>query len=237
MIRAEDVKPEQRLAEMAGEAEPRMLQEFQAFLIEHAKAAVADVAEGVAVNQFFRDLIDMEKSGALGRMMDLRRILKVIENPHLTLKLSAAQVQWGVEDKSKAWPHLILCLLLGPLIALMREWKRHGGQELLVDRNDLLAHMRMRPYYVQPTASARRLGKCTHNIRFSGKTAEAAVLIDLDWHPLGRREVSDEEFEASQMSNAEKGEFFARSEWVDPRRGDLFALVDILQGKEEEGEG
>jgi len=222
------------LAEMVGMAEARMLQDFQAFLLQHAQAAVVEADESVMSNQFCRDLLDMAKSGQW-TPAQLRRIMKVEENPQPRLKLSAAQIQAGVEDATKRHKHLLLFVQLNAAIAMIREWKRRQGQELLVDRQDLQAQMGTKPYYVEPPEYNRKRGCNSHRVRFAGKTKEYCICVDLDY--LAYMEVSDEEFAASQLSDPAKGEFFPRAEWVDPRRGDLFALVDLLQGKGEEGEG
>ncbi len=52
---------------------------------------------------------------------------------------------------------------------------------------------------------------------------------------LGRRDLDDEDFKASLYKDGkpENGEFFSTEEWVDPRRGDLFALLDSISKKQE----
>ena len=53
----------------------------------------------------------------------------------------------------------------------------------------------------------------------------------MDKHELGYQPVTDEEFQASlyRDGNVDGGIFLPREEWSDPRKGDLFALVELLE--------
>ena len=71
-------------------------------------------------------------------------------------------------------------------------------------------------------------------LRFSGggyKSAQYCYGIDLDKHELGYTEVPTEELKSSLTPTGADPSSLARiprSEWVDPREGDLFVLVHKL---------
>ena len=209
---------------------------FRTYLVQHCREALVEVNEAVNVNQLWRDALDALKSDAFGLTVhDRRRIFKVVENTSPRIKLSELQVKAGAEDRRKQWRSLRLYFVPGPFIAMLRQYKRSQGRELPLDRSDLRAQMRTRKYWVEPEGS--RAGKGTHRIRFGGergKTSEDCWCIELDLHELGYQPVNDEEFTASQYRDPEAGVFWPSDEWVDPRRGDLFALVDALEEKKQE---
>ena len=151
------------LTQLLGMDDPKMLRDFQAFLIRHAEAAAEEVDESVMVNQLWRDLLDAMKSGALGTPAEMRKFMKVVVNPRPRRKLSEAQTRAGLEDSTKRWEHYLLYIQLGPLLAALREWKRHGGQTLLADRQDLQAQMRTQPVlgWNRPPRCEKREGRAT----------------------------------------------------------------------------
>ena len=67
------------------------------------------------------------------------------------------------------------------------------------------------------------------------KVNRSCWCIDLDkFEDLGLRQVSDEDWEKSfyKDGNPENG-LLPSDEWIDPRKGDLFAVLDALTGKDE----
>ena len=209
---------------------PEDLRGFREFLIGHCREALEDVDAQVNVNQYWRWALDAAKSDAFGMTLsDRQRIMKVVAYVNPKLVLSELQVKAGVEDSRKAWISYYLYFQPGPMIGMLREYMRRQGKDLPLDRADLRAQMKTRRYWVEPTGARAKKG--THRQRFAGGGCEDCWCIALDYHELARLEVSDEEFLASQLKDAEKGEFFPSDEWVDPRRGDLYALVDAVLGK------
>ncbi len=59
------------------------------------------------------------------------------------------------------------------------------------------------------------------------KFANCSTLAD-----MGFRAVTDEEWEQSlYVEGDSSGQFLSSDEWIDPRKGDMYALIDALQGK------
>lgn len=219
------------LGEMLGVCnEPALLENFRKFLAVECREAVQDVDDQVNVNQFWRDLIDALDSEAFGETpMDRKGIFKVMPHTPKKSQLTERQYKAAGEDASKAFPDLLLYFKPGPVIDMLRKYKRMGGKELPLDKADLRKQMQTRPYWVPASSEAG------HRQRFTGKSSESCWCIDLSRHELGYRAVTDDEFEASLMKPADgggQGTFLTREEWVDPRKGDLFALVESLKGKE-----
>ena len=58
----------------------------------------------------------------------------------------------------------------------------------------------------------------------------------MDLHPLGLLHISDAEFDESFVRDAEQNTLFTADNWVDLRKGDLFALIESLQSKRNQEE-
>jgi hypothetical protein len=226
------------LSELLGLNEVKLLEAFRSYLVEHCTTAVAEVQEQVNVNQFWRDLLDGLKSDAFGVTAGERaRVFKVLEKPTSALppEITAQQRRDGVEDSFRSWKGCYLYFNPGPVIDMLRAYKRRQGRDLPLDRQDLRAQMRTKAYWVEPR---KRNGESAdaHRQKFgyASKTAELCWCIDMDKHELGFRPVTDEEWELSKYvdEQLEQGTFLASNEWIDPRKGDLFAIVDALKGRE-----
>jgi hypothetical protein len=211
------------------------LRGYREFLLGHCRTAVREVQESVNVDQFWRDLLDALSSDAFGETLaERQRIFKVVPNPLPNANLTETQLQMGVDDDHYAWQSYLLFFKPGAVIDLLRRYKRSQGRELPLDKNDLRAQMRTRGYWVEPK------GDC-HRQKFGcgSRTPESCWCIDLDGHELGLRRVSDEEFLESlrrRDPGPAQGQFLG-ADWIDPRRGDLFALVDaVTPRRQKEGE-
>jgi hypothetical protein len=202
--------------------EPPELHGFKEFLLGHVEKAVDEVREQVYVNQFWTDLLAALKFDEFGHTWTERqRIFKVVPDASAASPVSARQAQLGQADPFCAWQSYRLYFIPDAVIDRLRAYKRRMGQDLPLSKSDLRAQMKARPYWVNPKGEA-------HFQRFSGSASNSRCwCIDLDRHELGYREVADEEFAASFQR--EDGTFFPQAAWADPRRGDLFALVDALK--------
>jgi len=144
--------------------------------------------------------------------------------------LSERQIKEGAEEPSRAWISYLWYLRPGPLIDLLRKHLRSQGRELALDQADLRTQLAAKPYFV----AGPRQG---HQQKFeAGSRANRSCLcVDLDaFLELGFRAVTDEEWESSFHWDGDltKGRL-PLEEWMDPRKGDLFALVEALTGKDE----
>jgi len=187
----------------------------------------------VNINQFWRDVLDALKSDAFGETpADRRRIWKAAEVAEDQNFLSPAQLVAASESSTYAWHSYRLYFQPGPVIEMLRRYKRMNGRDLPLDRSDLRAQMKVSPYWIEPKTSHG------HQQRFSDpRMAESCWCISLDRHELGYQAVSDEEFKASMYVDGDVNKtFMQRSEWADPRKGDLFALVESLKSRKEDSE-
>jgi hypothetical protein len=195
---------------------------FKQYLVGHVERAAVEVRERVNVNQFWTDLLAALHVHAFGETVNDRlRMFRVVNSPVPRAGLTSYQTQYGIENPRYAWTSQRLYFLPDAVINGLRAYKRRLGQELPLDKSDLRAQMRSRPYWVEP--KDKRQG---HKSRFGGQSLQNCWCIDLDLHELGFQPISDEEFDASRIKP--DGCAVEIDEWVDPRRGDLFALVDAL---------
>jgi hypothetical protein len=216
------------LAELLGSHAPSDTARFKDYLLRHCTEAVGLVRDRVNVNLFWRDLLDALCSPLhpFGEGPDLLKLF------HLTAVIPAAcpvtehQLKAGAESSAYAWTSWELAFLPRPVIKILRAHKRRGGRELPLDQPDLRAQMQVRPYWKpEPTTRGHRkkFGK-------SSRTSQKCWVVLVDQHELGLQPVADAEFQESLYAEggSAQGVFLTGDEWVDPRKGDLFALIDLL---------
>ena len=200
------------------------------WLIEHCRASALEVQESVSVDLFWRELLNALVSNAFGETpADRRRIFKVVEDEGAQSPVSEHQTKHGAEHGYTAWKSYLLYFQPGPVIEMLRIYKRKSGRDLPIQQSDLLHQMKVRSYWVQ---SMSRYG---HRQKFDGANRTCRC-IAVNKHDLGLIPVSDLEFDESLMSNSKQGTFLPRDDWTDPRKGDLFALIESLQSKRNEEE-
>lgn len=153
---------------------------------------------------------------------------QVIEDKLSKSPVSEHQTKAGAEQSFKAWESDLLYFRPGPVIELLRVFKRRSGGDLPISQNDLLNQMKTRSYW---HPSKHPSG---HRQKFGGKSNQSCWCIKVDLHPLGLIPVSDAEFDESFIQDAERKSMFTADSWVDPRKGDLFALIESLHGKHHE---
>jgi hypothetical protein len=202
--------------------------QFQEWLIEKTTTANREVAERVKLNQFFKDLLSMLASGWFGKTPEeLGRYFRIAENKKGQPQFSERQRRDAAAD---ARCHLIVPWLAfqpGPVIALWNKYHRVQGLELPPSQADLRAELQVRPCFVE----GPRQG---HRMKFGpgAKTNSYCWVFNLaaEFEELGYRAVSDEVWENSfhREGNPENGRL-PMDEWVDPRKGELFAFVDGLK--------
>ena len=210
----------------------QMLTDLKTYAAQHAAESVKQVNEQVNVNQFWRDLLDAYKSDCFGvTPAERRKFFKWVPRLAAVSPVGEHQTAIGAEYERYAWKSGYLYLQPSPIIDIMRRHLRMAGRTTPLDQVDLLSQMRTRPYWVQ----SPRLGKGHSQVFQDGsRVQEYCWCINLDAHELGLVPVSDEVFDASlhpEPTDAipdPSDIYVAEDRWVDPRKGDLFALVQSL---------
>jgi hypothetical protein len=200
------------------------IRSFRDYLQTHVELAAEEVQEQAYVQQFWIDVLASAKEGVFGHSPAERgEIFKALPSEVCHVSLSEMQAKAGEEDPSRAWPSLRFYFTIDSLLARLRKWIKQQGREWTLDKNDLRAQMKVQGYWLEGD----------HRQRFNGaKSGQRCWCITPDKHPLGYQKVSDDEFAASFQKS--DGHFFAVEDWVDPRKGDLFALIDSLKPQRNE---
>jgi hypothetical protein len=207
---------------------PEDLRKFRDYIAQHCLTAAREVTTEVVGNSFWTDILAANNADAFGHTPAERGgLFKIVVKAGAPCPpMTAKQRQDGIDNPAYAWkPGTLLHLLPDAVIGALRKYKRQMGREFPLERNDLRAYLKVRPYWVEPAPDMDR----AHRTKFHGvMTCQVSWVIALDCFPdLGYREVGDAEWEASFIK--QDGSFYTCDEWVDPRRGDLFALVDSLK--------
>ena len=203
--------------------------EYRTWLMEHCRKGEGEVHDQIGVNQFWRLLINANESDAFGMTpSDLRNLFKV-EVDGAAAQISEQQLKWGEQTARYKWESLLLYLRPGPVLDMLRKYYRSMGKDMPLDQSDLRSQMKTRPYWVEAQTDEG------HRKRFGDKSKSPSTCwcIRLDRHELGLQVMPDEEFEKSwHVASDLQGDFVASAEWIDPRRGDLFTLVEAIVSKE-----
>jgi len=198
------------------------LSDYKLFLISKAREAASEIRQQVNLNQFFQEVISTYEAGFFGRTpSELMRFFMIVEDETAASPLPADQhgEEWDNFARRK-WnlyfkPHAVM--------DCVRQFNASCHREFPLEVGDLISQMKTKPYYLNPPK-----GKSMWRLRFTGggyKSAQYCCGISLDKHELGYVEVPTEELKRST-------EGILRSEWIDPREGELFILVHKLLEKE-----
>lgn len=190
--------------------------QFKTQLIEHCITAVEAVAVQVNINQFWLDMLAAHKAGVFGdTRSELGRYFTFTKTRVESAPCSPSQL---------GWYNVKLYINFNAVIPKLREALRRQGRDLPLGAQDLRDQLSMRDYWVQPDSL-----KQGHKQRFGkGAAVSRCWCIDLDKHELGYCHVTDEELDAAKYN--EDGN--TRTEWGDPRKGELFDLVESLEKQE-----
>lgn len=209
---------------------------FREGMIRRCAAAVVDVRSQVNVNQFWSDVVAGVKSDAFGHTKaELSSIFHIIKKPASPPE-NPEQVD---EFYCPTWYNYRLYFQPDPVIEKLRAHQRKGGRTPPLDRNDLRSQMQTRPYWIP--GPNKKPWKQRFGLKGS-KTLESCWCIDLDRHELGYQAVSDAEWKASFCPDGdvaraqETGVYLEKGQWVDPRKGDLYFLVDLLEAAKQESQ-
>jgi hypothetical protein len=204
---------------------------YYGWIVEHCRRSTTETTEKIDVNAFWSAICDGVSTRVFGETPgEMRRLFKVVPYESKVMPVTAEQLKKGVEDGRLAWKSYKLYLKPGPVIELIQRWQRSQGRSFGLSQMDLRAQMSTHAYWVTPPDGT------IHRQRFAeSHAAEGCWCIALDRHPLGLVPCSDLVFEQSLMDENQEGMFksLANGEWTDPRKGDLFALVELLEKKQQ----
>jgi hypothetical protein len=205
---------------------------FLGFVFTHAHRATGHVHKPnelvkELVNPFWEDVLAALKCDEFGRTVAERRHFFRYEPKRgevMAAAISTRQQELTAKFPFARWQSGFLFFKPGTVLERLRAYKRRQGQDLAISQSDLRVQMQSRPYWVPPV-------KVSHYKRFGGSRSNSVCwCIDLDEHEQGLLSVPDDQFEgALKMAN---GLPVSSAEWVDPRRGKLFTLIDSLKNKE-----
>ncbi|MEI6197846.1 MAG: hypothetical protein WCS42_26320 [Verrucomicrobiota bacterium] len=185
-------------------------------------------ADYVDADVFWRELLAAFSANVTIIMgADLLRIFHVRQIKSLKSPVTELQLKLGAKDSAYQYPSGYR-LSFRPRLAIemLLKCMMLAGRYLFLDQGDLRAQMMVRNYWVAPPPGRphqKRFGRGT-------RTLSACWEIDVDKHKLGYQPVTDEEFQKSlyRGGDVEAGIFLPKEDWSDPRKGDLFALIELL---------
>jgi hypothetical protein len=207
------------------------LAQFQKWLIEKTKTSTCEVADRLALQLFFKDLVNMQVTGWFGKTAEeISRYFKVVKNRNAPPRFSERQLKDAADDPRRDLKAPCLAIRPGPVFALWHKYLRHQGRDTPQSQSDVQAELKVCAYYVP----GPRQG---HQMKFGrgARSNSYCWLIDLArFEDFGLREVSDEAWEQSFYQDGDSNcGVIPASEWVDPRKGELFTLVDALKEEDD----
>ena len=180
---------------------------FKQYLIGHGQRAQDDVQSDHNINVFIEELVTATKMEAIPWTC-----FKVLENYKTHAPNAPGQ---------PGWKEYILLIDPDPTIAALNIWLTKQRQALPLKRKDLRDQLSRCEYWYRLTEGRKLV------VRFgAGDGTSLAWGIIADKHPLGYRQVPDEDFD-SYLTNAKGG---------DPRKGPLFTLIEWVLEEQRKSE-
>lgn len=208
-----------------------VLLNYRTFLDSYCRIGASESGEAVNVNQFWSDVLAAAQKDAFGETpADLRRFFHVTERE--------VEHPPGAPTQTKtAWRSVKLYFLPQLVLDALRAHKRKQGLDVPLNLSDLRSQMRVRGYWVPCFKADGSVDNNGHRQRFAGGSPQRCWCVDLDRHEMGYRPCTDEEYYRGLFrdGNPDGGQWLREDERDDPRRGDLYVLVEMLRSRESEG--
>ena len=199
--------------------EPRKLDEFRRDMVTHTALAVRDVRANVKVNTIWSYIITAFKRGEFrGVFRQMFKVEKV--GPPGTPPGALDQTAELLSDWRAAWESRVLYMDYGAVFAQLEDYIRKSGGSLPITLKDMRDQMKAQKYFIP--------GEHRRKMRPNATSGQYCWAIALDYHPQGYLPVPTAELLASR-----KG--VESTEWLDPRKGEMFLLVDELEKKTDAG--
>ena len=203
--------------------------QFQQWMIEKAQDSTREVSERVELNLFWKTILSMHARGWFGKAPEeVGQYFKLVENKKSAPRFSELQVKDALENSRRALIVPILAMRPSLVFPRMNEYMRNQGGPLPPSQSDVQAQMRVHSYFVP----GPRQG---HQIKFGSGATNNSYCWFIDLAELaehGMRVVLDEVWTASfyRDGNPDNG-MLPIDDWIDPRKGELFAVVAALKEK------
>jgi len=197
---------------------PSEISTFRTSLLEQCVRSVATTAVHVNANRFWYDLLAAFKAGAFGHTKaEMREVFRVfstyVDHPPCA-------------PDQGAWRNYKLFIEYNAMLDRLRRHLHVQGKELSLERSDLAAQLSKKDYWIPGP-------KDGHRQRFGqGSAMSPCWAIDLDRHELGYRLVPTPELDQARFT--ESGMLLPN--WGDPRKGELFALIEALEQPDQTGQ-
>ena len=190
------------------EGEPvAVMAAFRKHSIEAMKNTEIETDEDLNINKFWTYLVVAFQAGEIP-----------IEAFRVDVEMSKPNTEPGHPDR--LWKRYLLYFQPDPVLSALQMWLVKQHETLPLGRSDLQKQLSVTPYWLQ--------GKHTKRFPGAGITAKCWGIV-MDEHPLGRQEVSDEEWaEYNRLRLAPQDGSIPS----DPREGELFCIVNKVIKKE-----
>jgi len=183
---------------------------FKDFMLAYSRSAACDVASETNINALFSDLIIATVNGAIP-LSCYRLEATIVDHPP-----GANNVGPDGNFIQGRWTSYILYIDAKTALAHLQIFLRKQGASVVLKRKDIRDQLSVEPYWVA--------GNYTKHFR--GSTTIRPWGIKVDLHPMGTRTVSD----------AESNQFKANPNQGDPRKGELFGIIDKILEAEQAAE-
>lgn len=191
---------------------------YRKFVASHAAASAVDVQADVNVNIFIQDVITAFKDGEIPPEF-FRVEKKGLPNPP------------GAPNQGR-WDSYTLFMDPNSVISSVQAYLRQRGLSVSLRYKDLRDQLSKNEFWVEPVGTAGDK-KPKLNKRFGKRgqlTTVTAWGFKVDVHPLGLQHIDDETYhEALSKKTPNLGDIGPMFEDGDPRKGELFAIIEGVE--------
>jgi hypothetical protein len=204
------------------------LNEFKNFLCQHAETAAGELQDREYVVQHFYDIVSATSAGEMGATVRERQeLFKAVEVPGPGVELSPRQLALAAQWPCAALSDYVLYWAPRKVYDRVAMWRRRQGKEMPMSFDDLKSAMQTQPWWLPPPRGQNG----SHVQKFAGGPQRCFGLVVNVFPVLGYCAVPDDVLEESL--NKINGLGIASGDWTDPRKGDLFTLINALKKKDE----
>jgi len=207
---------------------------FQEFVYAKCGASEEEAEQGVNVTRFWMQLLSAVRRGVFGETApELQRFFKAHGTP-MDHPPDAAAKDGSGNYIQGSWTSYVFYIELHAVLDTLKKDAAQRRETVALEYEDLKEQMSRRPYY-----SAKNLRTGVNGDfggpkqRFGGGKPVRCIAIEVDkMEELGYRPVPDEVLLASKVKRKAPelpgAAFPTDPSWDDPRKGDLFTLIEMV---------